>query len=183
MFLCLLVVSTPLLDTTQEISNKNPSNVPFFMIYKGNFVPKRTMFPSGIKALENYVHIKGLKIGIYSDAGYILAANEHYLVPLNVVWLNTFWCTNIVILSKYYICRKKCLDHLGMRSEMQRHLPLRYHTFNSCLSRDPSNFLSLNHISLLYVLITCCFKVFLVNVLKKWTLVLNNVVYVLNLHD
>ena len=85
MFLCLLVVSTPLLDTTQERSNKKSSNVPFFMIYKGNVVPKRTMFPSGIKALANYVHNKVLKIGIYSDAGYILTATEHYLVSLNVV--------------------------------------------------------------------------------------------------
>jgi alpha-galactosidase len=30
--------------------------------------PKR--FPSGIKALADYVHAKGLKLGIYSDAGY-----------------------------------------------------------------------------------------------------------------
>ncbi|KMT17947.1 hypothetical protein BVRB_2g034670 [Beta vulgaris subsp. vulgaris] len=37
---------------------------------KGNFVPKRSTFPSGIKALADYVHSKGLKIGIYSDAGY-----------------------------------------------------------------------------------------------------------------
>uniref|UniRef100_A0A803MNN7 Alpha-galactosidase n=1 Tax=Chenopodium quinoa TaxID=63459 RepID=A0A803MNN7_CHEQI len=37
---------------------------------KGNFVPKKSTFPSGIKALADYVHSKGLKIGIYSDAGY-----------------------------------------------------------------------------------------------------------------
>lgn len=30
--------------------------------------PKR--FPNGIKALADYVHGKGLKLGIYSDAGY-----------------------------------------------------------------------------------------------------------------
>lgn len=30
--------------------------------------PKR--FPNGIKALADYVHAKGLKLGIYSDAGY-----------------------------------------------------------------------------------------------------------------
>lgn len=27
-------------------------------------------FPSGIKALADYVHSIGLKLGIYSDAGY-----------------------------------------------------------------------------------------------------------------
>lgn len=33
-------------------------------------VPDSKAFPSGIKALADYVHSKGLKIGIYSDAGY-----------------------------------------------------------------------------------------------------------------
>lgn len=36
---------------------------------KGNLVPKKSTFPSGIKALADYVHSKGLKLGIYSDAG------------------------------------------------------------------------------------------------------------------
>ncbi|EXC02507.1 hypothetical protein L484_004288 [Morus notabilis] len=36
---------------------------------KGNLVPKSSTFPSGIKALADYVHSKGLKLGIYSDAG------------------------------------------------------------------------------------------------------------------
>jgi len=38
---------------------------------KGNLVPKKSTFPSGIKALADYVHGKGLKLGIYSDAGYL----------------------------------------------------------------------------------------------------------------
>ncbi|WCJ29155.1 Alpha-galactosidase [Euphorbia peplus] len=37
--------------------------------HKGNLVPKASTFPSGIKALADYVHSKGLKLGIYSDAG------------------------------------------------------------------------------------------------------------------
>lgn len=40
------------------------------LIYlQGNLVPKNTTFPSGIKAIADYVHSKGLKLGIYSDAG------------------------------------------------------------------------------------------------------------------
>jgi alpha-galactosidase len=35
----------------------------------GNIVPDGQHFPSGIKALADYVHSKGLKFGIYSDAG------------------------------------------------------------------------------------------------------------------
>ncbi|KAG4209006.1 hypothetical protein ERO13_A03G168200v2 [Gossypium hirsutum] len=37
---------------------------------KGNIMPKNSTFPSGIKALADYAHSKGLKLGIYGDAGY-----------------------------------------------------------------------------------------------------------------
>ncbi len=36
---------------------------------EGNIVPDPKRFPSGMKALADYVHSKGLKFGIYSDAG------------------------------------------------------------------------------------------------------------------
>jgi alpha-galactosidase len=36
---------------------------------QGNIVPDANRFPSGMKALADYVHSKGLKFGIYSDAG------------------------------------------------------------------------------------------------------------------
>ncbi|KAJ8764163.1 hypothetical protein K2173_005080 [Erythroxylum novogranatense] len=36
---------------------------------KGQLVPNTKTFPSGIKALADYVHGKGLKLGIYSGAG------------------------------------------------------------------------------------------------------------------
>ena len=35
----------------------------------GNIVPDAANFPGGIKALADYVHSKGLKFGLYSDAG------------------------------------------------------------------------------------------------------------------
>ncbi|URE08522.1 alpha-galactosidase [Musa troglodytarum] len=35
----------------------------------GYLVPRKSTFPSGIKALADYAHGKGLKLGIYSDAG------------------------------------------------------------------------------------------------------------------
>ncbi|KAK9131692.1 hypothetical protein Scep_011220 [Stephania cephalantha] len=37
---------------------------------KGYLVARTSTFPSGIKALADYIHSKGLKLGIYSDAGY-----------------------------------------------------------------------------------------------------------------
>lgn len=36
----------------------------------GRLVAKASTFPSGIKTLADYVHSKGLKLGIYSDAGF-----------------------------------------------------------------------------------------------------------------
>ena len=36
---------------------------------EGNIQPDPNRFPSGIKALADYVHSKGLKLGVYSDAG------------------------------------------------------------------------------------------------------------------
>jgi alpha-galactosidase len=36
---------------------------------EGNIVPDAQRFPSGMKALGDYIHSKGLKFGIYSDAG------------------------------------------------------------------------------------------------------------------
>lgn len=36
---------------------------------QGRIVPDPERFPSGIKALADYVHAKGLKFGLYSDAG------------------------------------------------------------------------------------------------------------------
>jgi alpha-galactosidase len=36
---------------------------------EGNIIPDAKRFPSGMKALADYVHNKGLKFGIYSDAG------------------------------------------------------------------------------------------------------------------
>ncbi|CAG8532309.1 3318_t:CDS:10 [Funneliformis mosseae] len=36
----------------------------------------KTTFPSGIKALSDYAHLKGLLFGIYSDAGYLTCAKR-----------------------------------------------------------------------------------------------------------
>ena len=36
---------------------------------EGNIIPDAKRFPSGMKALGDYIHSKGLKFGIYSDAG------------------------------------------------------------------------------------------------------------------
>jgi alpha-galactosidase len=36
---------------------------------EGNIVPDPQRFPTGMKALANYIHSKGLKFGIYSDTG------------------------------------------------------------------------------------------------------------------
>ena len=42
----------------------------------GNILPDAKNFPSGIKALADYVHSRGLKFGIYSDAGSMTCAKR-----------------------------------------------------------------------------------------------------------
>src|SRR5512134_2563609 len=42
----------------------------------GRIVPDPERFPSGIKALADYVHSKGLKFGLYSDAGEFTCATR-----------------------------------------------------------------------------------------------------------
>nr|GEY65835.1 hypothetical protein [Tanacetum cinerariifolium] len=37
--------------------------------FHGNLVPKKSTFPFGIKALADYIHNKGLKVGVHSDPG------------------------------------------------------------------------------------------------------------------
>ena len=41
---------------------------------RNNIIPDAKKFPSGIKALADYVHSKGLKLGIYSDAAPLTCA-------------------------------------------------------------------------------------------------------------
>ena len=36
---------------------------------EGDMVPDQQRFPSGMKALADYIHSKGLKAGIYTDVG------------------------------------------------------------------------------------------------------------------
>ncbi|XP_070027944.1 alpha-galactosidase 1-like [Nicotiana sylvestris] len=43
---------------------------------QGNLAPKKSTFPSGMKAVADYVHSKGLKLGIYSDAGYYTCSRK-----------------------------------------------------------------------------------------------------------
>jgi alpha-galactosidase len=40
----------------------------------GDYVPNKTRFPDGIKAVADYVHSKGLKFGIYTSAGTMTCA-------------------------------------------------------------------------------------------------------------
>jgi alpha-galactosidase len=43
----------------------------------GNIVADPERFPSGIKALADYVHSKGLKFGLHSDAGALTCGGRH----------------------------------------------------------------------------------------------------------
>ena len=47
----------------------NITDISIFYSRRGNLQPDGARFPSGIKAIADYVHAKGLKFGIYEDYG------------------------------------------------------------------------------------------------------------------
>jgi hypothetical protein len=47
----------------------------------GNIVPDPTRFPNGMKPLADFVHSLGLKIGLYTDAGFISLTNHTTPTP------------------------------------------------------------------------------------------------------
>ncbi|XP_071734698.1 alpha-galactosidase-like [Rutidosis leptorrhynchoides] len=70
------IVSTGLATAGYEYVNIDDCWAELHRDSQGNLVPKTETFPSGIKALADYVHNKGLKLGIYSDAGSVTCSNE-----------------------------------------------------------------------------------------------------------
>ncbi|GKB77369.1 alpha-galactosidase 1, partial [Tanacetum coccineum] len=63
------LISTGLAKLGYKYVNIDDCRAEYSRDQKGNLVPKKSTFPSGIKALADYVHNKGLKLGIYSDSG------------------------------------------------------------------------------------------------------------------
>ncbi|KAI8021367.1 hypothetical protein LOK49_LG03G00194, partial [Camellia lanceoleosa] len=62
-------VMTVKFEFLRERINAGVTEIGFDRTQVGNFLPNATIFPSGMKTLPDYVHSKGLKIGIYADAG------------------------------------------------------------------------------------------------------------------
>lgn len=63
------LISTGLADLGYDYVNIDDCWSTVTRNLEGQLVPDPKTFPSGIKALADYVHGKGLKLGIYSDAG------------------------------------------------------------------------------------------------------------------
>ena len=85
----------------------------------GNLVADPQKFPSGIKALADYVHSKGLKLGIYSSAGTVTCAG--YPASINHEQQDAnLWASWGIDYLKY----DNCGDHLG-RSAQQRYTAMR----------------------------------------------------------
>lgn len=70
---------------------------------KNNMIPNAKKFPSGIKALADYVHNKGLKLGIYSDAAQLTCAGYTASLGFEVQDARTFASWGIDYL-KYDYC-------------------------------------------------------------------------------
>ncbi|MFY0483959.1 glycoside hydrolase family 27 protein [Flavobacterium sp. PLA-1-15] len=77
----------------------------------GNLVPDPQKFPSGMKALVEYVHSKGLKFGLYNCAGTKTCAgypgtrgyeyqDARFYASLNIDFLKYDWCNTAGITAK-----------------------------------------------------------------------------------
>ncbi|MCX5070248.1 lectin [Micromonospora lupini] len=85
----------------------------------GDLVADPQKFPSGMKALADYVHDKGLKLGIYSSAGTLTCAG--YPASINYEQRDAnLWASWGIDYLKY----DNCGDHLG-RSAQQRYTAMR----------------------------------------------------------
>jgi len=94
-----------------------------------------------MKALSDYVHGKGLKLGIYSDAGYAQLSKEKpqshkktrlgkcgwqkqkFNEKFNGLCLNCCFLSQItptVLLSVRELAANRCRAHLDMKSKMQK---------------------------------------------------------------
>ena len=85
----------------------------------------RTKFPSGIKALADYLHARGLKLGIYSDAGNFTCAcysgslgheyqDAYTYAQWGVDYLKYDWCfTNNVNPKGAYTLMRNALRKAG----------------------------------------------------------------------
>lgn len=67
---------------------------------------RASTFPSGIKAVADYVHSRGLKLGIYSDAGYITFYFFFGLLHGFLWWLYTIACLYIFVSRITYSYKK-----------------------------------------------------------------------------
>ncbi|KAI5076419.1 hypothetical protein GOP47_0008484 [Adiantum capillus-veneris] len=80
---------------------------------QGNLVPDEETFPSGIQSLADYVHAKGLKLGIYSDAGILTCERRPGSLFHEVADADTFASWGIDYL-KYDNC-----FNLGIKPEVR----------------------------------------------------------------
>ncbi|GIJ56283.1 NPCBM/NEW2 domain-containing protein [Virgisporangium aurantiacum] len=73
---------------------------------QGRLQPHPTRFPGGIKALADYVHARGLKLGIYSSAGTLTCAGFPASLDHEVVDAQT-WASWGIDLLKYDNCNNQ----------------------------------------------------------------------------
>lgn len=87
----------------------------------GKIVPDPERFPSGIKALADYVHSKGLKFGIYSCAGTKTCQNRPGSNGYEIIDANTYaeWGVDYL---KYDWCNSEGIDPHKAYTDMSKAL-------------------------------------------------------------
>lgn len=92
---------------------------------QGNLVADPIKFPSGIQSLAQYIHSKGLKLGIYSDAGTNTCQgfpgslnheqqDANTFASWEIDYLKYDWChSEGLIAEQAYSLMRQCLDRTG----------------------------------------------------------------------
>jgi alpha-galactosidase len=55
---------------------------------QNRLVPNKKRFPNGMKSLADYVHSKGLKLGIYGDVGPKTCAGFEFIIQIEFHFYN-----------------------------------------------------------------------------------------------
>ena len=88
---------------------------------KGQIIADQKRFPSGIKALAEYIHSKGLKFGIYSDAGRLTCQGRPGGFNHEEIDAKTYAAWGVDYL-KYDWCHNEGIDPLVVYPKMSKEL-------------------------------------------------------------
>lgn len=101
----------------------------------GTIQVDKERFPSGMKALADYIHSKGLKFGIYSDGGYKTCAKRPGSLNYELIDAKTYAQWGVDFL-KYDYCFSKSPDESGHSNASEEYTRKIYQTMANAIKES-----------------------------------------------